>query len=137
MNITVPEAIGSSDLKVLPNGPCKAVIDKVMLGMSKGNQPKATVRWIVTSEMHPAGSKESTIGEVVLETFSLQPQAIWNLNGLYKEATGERLPQGDFPPVEFESMLNTALKGHEANLILEAEPAGPGGEDRSKVTLRS
>jgi len=135
MKITVPKDLGG-DLKVLPPGPCKGAVEGISVGKSQTGQPKATVRWIVLSELYPKGDKEHTsVGERVLDTFSLQEQALWNLNAFYKEATGENLPQGDYDEAEMQVILEDALKGSEFNLILGTEMT-PDGEEQTRVQER-
>ncbi len=137
MKITIPENIGGELRKL--EGPCKATLDKVMLGTSKQNQPKATFRYVITEEMACVKEGEpSSIGENVLESYSLQPQAIFNLNNVYKEVTGERLPQGDFSKEEFESMLNENLAGSEWTLLLELQTPTDGSstEERTQVVKK-
>jgi hypothetical protein len=112
MQVHVPEELGGS-LRVLPEDTYDAVIQDMFLGVSKTGNPKLTVKWLVQSEY--TGEKDedyiSTVGENVLETYSLQPQALWNLNDLYKSVTGDRLPQGDYDEEEFLEMLKNALLG--------------------------
>lgn len=134
MKIHVPENLGG-DLKVLPEGPCTASIDNITLGTSKAGKPKATVRYILTSEMYKPEDGQSSVGEVVLETFSLQPQALWNLNSLFKDCTGDSIPQGDHEPAELESILQEGLIGQEFNLILETVPNNE-GVSQTQVTSR-
>jgi len=138
MQIVVPEDLGS-DLRKL-EGIAKAQIDAVMPGKSKAGHPKATVKYIITDEMDGiADGEASTIGEPVLETFSLQPQALWKINGLYKQATGERIPQGDFDLNGFMELLEEALVGKEFSLVLELVIPGDGSstDERTEVTERT
>ena len=138
MQIVVPEDLGSELRKL--EGVAKAQIDKIMPGTSKAGKPKATIKYIITEEMDGiADGEASTIGEAVLETFSLQSQALWKLNTLYKQATGERLPQGDYTPEEFISMVEEALIGKEFNLVLELviPDDGSSTEERTEVSERS
>jgi len=134
MKITIPKDLGS-ELKVIPEGPCRAAIEGISLGKSKTDQPKATVRYVCLTELYPKGAPESSIGERILETFSLQPQAIWRLNDLFKEATGENLPQGDYEDTEFQEILEEALKGTEWNLLLATEIYD--GREQTKVQERT
>ena len=124
MRIIVPEEIGS-ELKLLPEGVVRATLEKLMLGKSGSGYPKVTARYLITEEME--GVKEGeppTTGEVVLETFSLQPQAMFGLNSLYKAVTGERIPQGDFSPEEFMADLDEKLTDTEWDLVLEQQIPG-------------
>ena len=134
MRITIPKDVGG-ELKVLPEGTCRAAIEGLSLGKSKENQPKVTVRYICLTELYPSDSKDSTIGERILETFSLQPQALWRINDLYKEATGENIPQGDYEDLELQEILEGDLKGTEWNLLLETETYE--GREQTRVKERS
>jgi len=134
MKITIPKDLGG-ELKVLPEGPCRAAIEGVSLGKSKEDKPKATVRYVCLTELYPKDAPETSIGERILETFSLQPQALWRLNELYKESTGENLPQGDYEDPELQEILEEALKGTEWNLLLGTEEYQ--GNQQTKVQERS
>jgi len=134
MKISIPKDLGG-ELKTLPEGPCRAVIEGISLGKSKADQPKATVRYICLTELYPKGAPESSIGERVLETFSLQSQALWRINDLYKEGTGESLPQGDYEEAELQELLEGALKGTEWNLLLGTEEYE--GREQTKVQERT
>jgi len=138
MRIIVPEDIGGELRKL--KGPCKATLDKIIIGKSKANQPKATFRYVITddSQLKIPEGQPSAVGETVLETFSLQPQALFRLNDPYKTVTGERLPQGDFSHEEFEGTLNDALAGTEWNLMLELQVPTDGSstEERTNVVAR-
>jgi len=121
MKISIPNNIGS-DLRVLPVGLAEAVVDQLFLGTSKTGNPKVTVRYVVTSEMKTEDDQApTTVGENVLETYSLQPQALWRLNQVYKEVAGENLPQGDYEEGVLEEMLNGTLKGTRWVLLLTTE----------------
>jgi hypothetical protein len=132
MQIQVPSDLGS-DLKILPEGMADATISDLFLGTSAAGQPKLTVKYLISSQMNTKGQTYiddegdeqpfpkdfNTVGEVVLETFSLQPQALFNLNSLWKGVTGNNLPQGDYSPDEFISLLKEELKGRDFKLSLE------------------
>ena len=138
MQITVPEDIGG-DLRKM-EGVGNASLSQIIPGKSKAGKPKATIKWILTDELDGnAEGDASTVGEPVLETFSLQPQALWKLNELYKQATGERIPQGDYDPDSFMSMLEEALVGKEFSLVLELviPDDGSSTETRTEVTERT
>ena len=134
MKITIPKDLGG-DLKILPEGPCRAAIEGISLGKSKEDKPKATVRYVCLTELYPKDAQETSIGERILETFSLQPQALWRINDLYKEAAGESLPQGDYEDPQLQEILEEALKGTEWNLLLETEEYQ--GNQQTKVKERS
>ncbi len=141
MNVRVPEKLGGGDLRVLPvtNPLYQGTIEDVFIGKSGTGNPKATVKYILTSEYEGPEAKakdfESTIGAVVLETFSLQEQAIWRLNDLFKQCTDERIPQGDFTEEEFGDILKDALIGTDFNLFLKVE-ADNKGVDKTQVEQR-
>ena len=120
MRITIPKDLGG-ELKVLPEGPCRAVIEGVSIGVSKEDNPKATVRYLCLTELYPKGGEETSIGERILESFSFLPQAVWRLNDLFKEAVGDSIPQGDYEESELQEILEEGLKGTEWDLVLETE----------------
>jgi hypothetical protein len=134
MKITIPEQIGGELRKLM--GPCKATLEKIIIGKSKVNQPKATFLYTITEEMDCVQEGEaSAIGEKVLETFSLQPQAIFKLNSVYKAATGEYLPQGDYDETQIGEMLTEALTGSEWNLALELQVPTDGSSTEERTTV--
>lgn len=127
MEIHIPKDVGG-ELKVLPEGTCRATVEGLSVGKTREGKPKATVRYVVLTELYPSGAGATSIGERVLETFSLQSQALWNINGLYKEATGENIPQGDYDDHQFQEILEAGLKGTEWSLVLATELTPDGGE---------
>jgi hypothetical protein len=129
MKFIVPDEIGSS-LRVLPNDTYEAEIQKIMFGESSTKNPKVTLKLIIQSEP-TENDGEPTIGEAILETCSLQPQAMWKLNDWYKGATGERLPAGDFDQEDFLTMLDEALIGSRWNILVETKDIN--GEERSQI----
>lgn len=138
MNIVVPEDIGSELRKL--EGVARAQIESILPGKSKSGNPKATVKYVITDEMDTIPDGEaSAVGETVLETFSLLPKALWKLNALYKDVTGQRIPQGDFSPEDFFEMLIEALVGKEFSLVLELQVPEDGSstEERTVVTSRT
>jgi hypothetical protein len=135
VKIHVPEDLGG-ELRVLPESRYAATAQDVFIGLSQAKQPKVTVKWVITSEPYDIpqeslAGEESTIGETVLDSYSLQPQALWRLNSLYKELTGERLPQGEYSEEEFLGLLKEAIVGQEVILSLESDMGA--GQERSKV----
>ena len=134
MNIVVPEKI-SSELRKL-EGIAEAEVESVILGESKSRNPKATVKYVITEDMDgiPDGDP-STIGEPVLETYSLLPQSMWKINDMYKEVKGERIPQGDFTTEEFDAMLNEALVGSKWTLVLEQEIPQDGSSTEPRTVV--
>jgi len=136
MKVIVPEEIGGGGLRLLPAGVARATLEKIIMGKSKTGNPKATFRYTITDEMDGVAEGEpSTIGETVLETYSLQSQALFRLNDVYKEVTGERLPQGDFELEEFGEMLNDTLCGTEWDLLLEPQLPADGSSDKERTTV--
>ncbi len=134
MKIVVPKDLGGS-LRNDLTGTFEAVIADMFLGESRAKQPKITARYILKSEME--GPHEgTTIGETVLESFSLQEQAIWKLNDLYKLCAGERLPQGDFDLQEFFEKVKEACVGKEVYLSL-AIGKDQNNNDRVEVEKKS
>jgi hypothetical protein len=132
VQITVPEDVGS-DLRVLPEGTYKMQLKNFIAKMSQAGQPKLIARFVVQTEYegkHPKGYI-STVGETVLEDYSLQPQALFKLNSLYQQATKSKLPQGDFSHEEFCEAMNNALQGIEVQADLYTDTYT--GEERTKV----
>lgn len=125
MNIKVPENVGESDLRMLPvtNPLYEAVIADAFLGKSGTGNPKLTVKYTVTSEYTGPEAKakdfESTVGATVIETFSLQEQAIWKLNDLFKKVTGDRIPAGEMTEEQFLAAMKKALVGTKVTLLLK------------------
>lgn len=136
MKIIVPENVGSS-LRVLPIDSYEVEIQELYMGESKQKLPKVVVKYIVQSEYSGTKDKDfqTCIGETVLETISLTEQAMWNLNDLYKGATGERIPKGDFDPTEFETMLKEALIGARYTVLVELDTSQ--GDERTKIKKRT
>lgn len=135
MKINVPEDVGSGELRLLPPGVVRATLAKIMLGKSKANQPKATFKFILLEDMKVPFNEPPTTGEVVLDTYSLQPQALFKLNDTYKKVTGERIPQGDFDMVEFEDMLNQSLIGTEWMLQLDNQIPTDGSSTEERTVI--
>ena len=138
MNIVIPQNVSTGEAKVLPNGVAVATIEKVIIGKSKANQPKVTIVYVIIEEMKEKMEDGSpTLGEKCLETMSLQPQALFGLAKLWKDATGGTLPQGDYDEKEFEALLSEKLVGTEWNIVLESQVPGDGqGEIRTNIIKR-
>jgi len=140
MQVKVPESMGG-DLRILPttNPLYEAEVADIFLGKSGTGNLKATVKYIITSEYEGPEAKaknfESTIGATVLETFSLQEQAIWRLNTFFKQCTGERIPAGDFSEEDLGNMLKDGCIGTPFSLILKTE-VDKNGNDRTAVDRR-
>jgi hypothetical protein len=138
MQISIPEDLGGELRKL--EGVAQATSQSFSFGTSKSGNPKLTLKYVITDEMDGIGEDEpSAVGETVLETFSLQPQALWKLNELYKQCTGEKLPQGDYSKEEFEELLNENIIGVDFNLVLELKIPDDGSstEERTEVTDRT
>ena len=127
INIRIPKDSLSSDLSMMPEDTYTAELDKITTKISKNSgQPVTWVAWTITSDpAEPINEDEypdlqgSTVGKKVLESYSLQEQAVWRLNTLFKLATQENLPTDqDFSLEEFNSMLEERLVGFEATLVL-------------------
>ena len=135
MQIIIPEDLGGK-LRVLPEDTYQARIQDLFLGKSQAGNPKLTLKWVITSEYSGTQPEDyvSTVGEAVLENFSLLPQALWNLNDLYRDITGEQLPAGEMSDEEFLQMLKDALIGAEMSILVTTDDAS--GEPRSVVEDR-
>jgi len=130
--ITVPDDLGG-DLKVFPEGVYDFVLKDIILGTSQANKPKLTFRWICQSEAENAkeiDDYESLMGETVLDSYSLQSQALWKLNSIYKQMTKEQLPQGDYEMDEFVGLVKDALDGASARVAVQPDEAG----ERTEIT---
>jgi hypothetical protein len=135
MRIHVPKDLGD-ELRLLPEGVAEATLERVIIGKSKAGQPKATLRYVLTSELPVNPNEPSTIGETVLETYSLQEQALFRLNRTYREVTGERLPEGDYSPEELEEILNDALGGTQWTLVLGQEVPADGSSTEPRTVVK-
>lgn len=135
MRIVIPD-VKDSTLRILPPGPAEAVLEKIILGTSNANKPKATFKYTITKEIE-GNDGEPTIGETVLETYSLQPQALFNLAGVYKMVTKEKLPMGDYDQEEFLEILESALCGSTWKLILETEVPIGAEEERTVIAKKT
>jgi len=134
MTIHIPEGLGG-ELKVL-QGSTKATLDKIVWGVSQSKQPKATFMYTVMDELNEDDDLPSTVGERVLETYSLQPQALFKLNDTYKAATGEGLPVGDYSEEEFHQLIEEALVETEWQLVLKVG-MDQNGKERTEVDSRA
>ncbi len=138
MNVKVPQDIGGGDLRMLPvtNPLYEAQLSDIYLGKSGTGNPKATVKFIVTSDYEGPEAKakdfEQTKGATILESYSLQEQAIWKLNDLFKKVTGERLPAGETTEEEFLNMLKKALVGTDFKLLMKIGKTNK-GEERMEI----
>jgi len=136
MQIHVPVDLGG-DLRLLPDDTYEAAIQDFFLGKSKEGNPKLTCKWVITSEYTGKHGKGyvTTVGENVLDDFSLLPQALWRLNSLYKAITGEKIPHGDYENEGFLELVKSALVGASGHIELITDDGS--GEDRSKVNAWS
>lgn len=134
MKIHIPEGLGG-ELKVM-EGSTKASLDKIVWGLSQTKQPKATFMYTVLDELSTDKSQPTTVGERVLETFSLQPQALFKLNDVYKAATDEGLPVGDYSEEEFHQLVEDALLETEWQLNLQ-KGMDQNGKERTEVGQRA
>ena len=133
MKFVIPESIGS-EVRVFPEDTYEFEIQDLFLGVSKQSQkPKITLKLICQTEY--SGPKDAnfktTVGDPLLETISLQEQAIWKLNDYYKGATGERIPAGEMDEEEFTAMLKEALIGSRWSILVKTDTSQ--GDERSKV----
>lgn len=135
MKIVVPENMGS-DLRVLPEGSYDAEFSDLFLGQSQTQKPKMTVKYVITSEYDgpKTDNFKTTIGEPVIETFSLQPQAMFNLNGLYKAVTDKDIPAREYTDEEFAAFIKEALAGARFKLLLTV--GSNNGKERTEVSDR-
>jgi hypothetical protein len=137
MQITIPNNLGGELAKL--EGPARAVLERIILGNSKAGKPKVTFKYTITEEMDGYGEDggPSAIGENILESFSLQPQALFKLNEVWKAVTNENIPQGDYTEETFMEMLNETLTGTEWDLILALQIPDGQTDERTVVETRS
>lgn len=115
VQIHVPSDMGGT-LRQLPEDTYEAAIQDMFLGTAKSSgNPKITLKWVIQSEYSGEHDDDyqSTIGENVLESFSLSANAIWKLNSLYKLVKDENIPQGDYDGDGLVEMLKGELNGAE------------------------
>ena len=132
MKYVVPENVGN-ELRVLPPDTYLTEVKDVIFGESKANMPKCTIILTVISEYSGTKSADfqSTIGETIIDSFSLQPQAMFRINDYYKAATGERIPAKEYDVEEFQEMIKSSLIGVKLDVLTENDSSQ--GEDRTKV----
>lgn len=133
MQISVPTDLGGELRKM--EGVAVAEISDLMFGKSKAGHPKLTIKYIITEEMDGIQEGDTVVGEPVLETYSLQSKALWKLNNLYKDVTGERIPQGDIPYDEFQTMLIDTLVGKAFSIVMDLEIPGDGSSTEERTTV--
>lgn len=133
MKIHVPQDLGTK-LRVLPEDTYKAIVSDIFIGLAKSSgQPKMTVKWTVQSEcsiekIRKAKDYQSTVGENVLDEYSLQEQALWRLNDTYLELTGDRLPEGEYNEEQFKDILKKSLVGLAGSIRLETDTTNQGNK---------
>jgi hypothetical protein len=130
MKIHVPEDMGDS-LKMFESDVYDATVKRVSVGEARSSgAPKCTIAWVISSEFSGKRPKgyESTVGNIVLDTYSLQEQALWRLNDTVVTLTGSRIPQGEFSKEEFEAWLKDNLVGLSGKLKVVREEDNRGRE---------
>lgn len=115
--VHIPKGVGSDKLRNDMEGVAAAELTGVFWGKSQAGQPKATLQFTLTEDIE--GLEPPTTGEKVLESCSLQPQALWKLNSYYKEVTSQDFPEGDMSVDEFKEMVEGALLGSTWDLDLK------------------
>jgi hypothetical protein len=113
--ISVPKDMGG-DIRSDITGVGSAQLAKLHWGTSKQQKPKLTLEFTLTEDI--AGIDPPTTGEKILEACSLQSQALWKLNGYYKQVMGEDIPSKDYTPEDFQQMIEDAMLGTEWDLDL-------------------
>ena len=138
MQIHVPQDIQSSNLRIFTPGAYDIQLADIFYGTSNTGNPKQTFKYVVLSETEGVDDPDyiSTVGENLLETFSLQPQALFRLNDVYNDVCKENLPMGDYTPEEFTAVVKSALVGTVFRAVLDVEPDNRGNE-RMVVRKRS
>jgi len=115
--ISVPKDLGAGDLMVM-SGTCTAQLAKIHYGTSQTGNPKATLEFVLTSEIDDVNE---SMGAKVLENCSLLPQALWKLNDYYKQVVGEDIPQGDYSQEEFKEIIADIIGSDWSLELREAE----------------
>lgn len=113
--IEVPNDLGG-DLRNDIEGVCRAELTKLNWGVSKKNQPKVTIEFTLVEDID--NIEPPTMGAKVLETCSLQSQALWKVNSYYKGVTGEDMAAGKMTYEEFKIMMENTLLGTSWDLDL-------------------
>lgn len=135
MQIIIPEDQGGT-LKQL-SGTCRGTVQKISMGSSKTNQPKCTFKYTITDDSGLAlEDGDSAIGDDVLETFSLQPQAIFSLSDTWKQVTGDKIPLGNYTKEEFQKLLEETFIGTEWDLFLALEVPGDGSSAEERTVVK-
>ncbi len=106
--ISVPKDMGG-EIRDDIQGVCKAELTKLHWGQSKQNKPKVTMEFILQEDI--LGIEPPTTGEKILEACSLQSQALWKLNGYYKESQKQDIPSKEYTVEEFQELIENALLG--------------------------
>ena len=114
--ISIPKDMGG-DLRNDLEGVVAGQLVGLHWGTSKQQKPKVTIEFVLTEDI--GGIEPPTTGEKVLEACSLQSQALWKINGYYKQVKGEDMPAGDMSFEEFKAFIEEALIGTEWDLDLQ------------------
>jgi len=130
VNIRISEDQLSSDLALMPEDTYSAELTDITTKLSKSSQqPVSWFIWTVTSDPLEPIDEElfpdlqgSTVGKKVLDSYSLQENAIWRLNQIFKILTQENLPTDqDYSMEEFNEMLKERLVGSDVTMQLSIE----------------
>jgi hypothetical protein len=137
MKIVVPDDIGG-ELRILPEETFESTITDIFLGTSAAKQPKLTFKHVLTSESPSLKDGDPPcLGEIVLDTYSLQPQALFRLNTDFKKVTGSKIPASDSPDgydaEEFLLLMKETFMGTNWTIALETETNPNDGEERTKI----
>lgn len=90
----------------LPKGRYTAMVDSVTYGLSQAQQPKLTWSWMITSE--------GLAGRKILQTTSLQPQALWVLKMTLK---GLGLPHTGNIPLNWDEATGIVTQPEAVGLV--------------------
>jgi len=132
MKVIVPENMGG-ELRILPEETFDATVQDIFLGESVTKNPKMTMKYVLTSEAQDLQEDEpSCIGENVLETYSLQPQAMFRLNGDFKKVTGSNIPHQEYDEEEFLQLMKDTFLGTDWTVALKTETT-PNGNERTVI----
>ena len=121
--IEVPKDMGG-DLRNDMEGVVRGELTKLHWGTSKQQKPKVTIEFVLTEDI--PGLEPPTTGEKVLEACSLQSQALWKINGYYKQITEEDIPAGNMSYEDFKALMEDTLIGTAWDLDLQIAPDDKG-----------
>jgi hypothetical protein len=113
-------------------GTADAELVGIIAGKSGTGNPKLTLKFTILDELSDNPAEATTIGATCLETCSLQPQALFNINNYYKQVKGEDIPDGEHTAEDFLAMMSEALLNTRWRLDLKIGQ-DQNGNDRTQI----